>query len=95
MRGLVSPAKPYFFLNLNGNEPLLMFPNEPVEFEVKMIKNEEANMIDYMAEISQRIAKLIGLFGTLIVSLIGISIFSNGDCGAAVKMLRLFKVIYR
>lgn len=92
---MATPTKAYMFLNNLGQEPLLMFPNKGVDFEVKMIKNDDSSKIDLMAEVSKRIAGIIGYFGIMIASLIGFSVFTGSDSGSAVKMLRLFKVIYR
>lgn len=93
--GYITPKQPYLFLNSLGNESTLIFPNKSILFKTQMIKTEDFTQIDSMAEIGKKVAQLIGFFGTMLTAILGISIITGSGGGSAVKMLRLFKVIYR
>lgn len=93
--GYVRPLRPYMFLNTIGKEPLLMFPDKPVWFNMTMVRNEEPRQIDLMKDVGQKVDFLIRYFGIVLATVLGISTFSGNGALLAVKMLSLFKIIYR
>ena len=92
--GNLSPSRPYVFLDFQGEIPTLMFANKITSFKVKMTKSVDEATLEQMREMGRQVASIIGFFGRILNFALGASVFIGGG-GAVIKVMRLFKVVYR
>lgn len=93
LNGTITPYREVILSN--NSIPRLIFPNISIGFKVHMIKNDENSDISSMEEFGQKVSIVIGFFGNILTSILGLSVFTGGGGGAAIKIMRLFKVIGR
>lgn len=95
LKGYLSVTDPYFFFNNITNKPSLIIARKPAEFEAKMLRNEEGEIITEMKQTGEQVSQVINLIGNTLAGLLGFT-FLMGFGGAAIaKLMSLFETINR
>lgn len=95
IKGSLIPVKPYILREKISEKVTLIFIKKKIEFISSMRKNEDVLKIQRMKEIGQSVSEIIKLFGSVVAVMLGFSLISGSGGGAALKIMRLFKIIYR
>lgn len=93
--GFLRPIKPIILINEETQKPELIFLNQTVKFYSPMRKSDDFLELQRAKEIGEMVSQILQRFGRLVAILFGFSILTGGGGGAALKMMRLFKLIYR
>lgn len=94
VKGYLKPVHPLLLNNTESKKPDLIFNKKIYSFKMRMIKNDKMETMNEMQSQGETANSAIALVGNLISIALVISAVGGGG-GAAVKLLRLFKVIYR
>lgn len=60
-----------------------------------MIKNDNGDDVKSMEDFGKKVSNVVGFIGNLLTGILGLSVFTGGGGGAAVKLMRLFKILSR